>query len=81
MKILNAEESKDRLPIVNGRTTMVYAAISMLKVNETLIITRKEWTAKRAPYEVVTRVAQKTGRVFIKGRTPEGDGWEVKRIS
>ncbi len=81
MKKLNAEEGKDYLPITHGRTTMIYAAILSLQINEVLIITRQEWKAKKPPYEMVSRLSNKTGRVFIKGRTPDGTGWAVKRIS
>ena len=81
MKKLNAEEGKDFLPITNGRTTMIYAALLTLEVNEVLLITRQDWKGKRPPYEVVSRVEKKTGRTFLKGRSPDGQGWAVKRLS
>jgi hypothetical protein len=81
MKKLSAEEGKDFIPVTNGRTTKVRAMVSTLLVGEVLIITRQEWHGKRPPYEVVNRVAKASGRQFIKGRTPDGTGWAVKRVS
>lgn len=81
MQKLNAEEGKNYLPITHGRTTMIRAALFSLEINEVLIITRNDWKAKKPPYEMVNRLAKKTGRVFIKGRTTDGTGWAVKRIS
>ena len=81
MKILNAEEGKNLKPVTHGRTTLVSAIVSNLLIGEVLIITRADWKSKNPPYQVVSRVAQKTGRTFEKGRLPDGSGWMVKRLS
>lgn len=81
MKILTAEEAKDYMPLSNGRTSKVYAILTTLQVGEVLIITRQDWKGKSAPYAIVNGLAKKTGRTFLKGRTPDGTGWAIKRMS
>lgn len=81
MKKLSAEEGKDLMPVTNGRTTLVSAIVSNLLIGEVLIIARADWKGKKPPYQVVNRVAKKTGRTFEKGRMPDGSGWMVKRLS
>ena len=80
MKKLTAEESKNLVPVTNGRTSRVIAEASTLLMGETLIITRDDWKSKRPPYQAVDRLAKRTGRKFVRGRTPDGKGWMVTRV-
>jgi hypothetical protein len=81
MKKHTVEEAKDMIPVSNGRTSLVSVEVTGLKVGEALTITRADWPGKRPPYDVINRVAKKTGRTFIKGRSHDGKGWDVKRMS
>ncbi len=47
MKKLNAQEGKDYIPVTHGRTSRIRAEITILQVNEVLIITRADWKSQR----------------------------------
>ncbi len=81
MKKLTVEEAKDLVVAKTGRTTKISAMTEALKVGEAIIISPSDWNSKKPPYTIINRVAKKTGRVFEKGRLPDGSGWGVKRIS
>lgn len=81
MKKLTVEEAKELVLVNQGRTTKISALTSQLLVGEGLIITRADWKGTNPPYSIISSVAKKTGRVFEKGRLPDGSGWAVKRIS
>jgi hypothetical protein len=81
MKTLNSDQAKDINLASSGRTTKISAMIANLKVEEMLIIEKEDWRGKNPPYRIINRVAKKTGRVFQKGRLPDGSGWGVRRLS
>jgi len=74
MKILSVEEAKDFEVTKAGRITKISAMAAALKVGQALIITRADWNSKRHPIPSSTAWLKKTGRVFEKGRLPDGSG-------
>jgi hypothetical protein len=80
MKKLTAEEANAIIPAAQGRTTTVSAMLATLAIGEALIITRTDWGSKSGPYRIVNYYSKKTGRLFTKGRMPDGSGWFIKRI-
>lgn len=81
MKKLSKEEAAEISIAGQGKITLVRAMLATLQVGEGLIITRKDWLSKEAPYRIVNYYSKKTGRTFEKGRMPDGSGWLVRRIS
>ncbi len=81
MKKLNPEEAKQHI-VVKGRSTRLAQHLSMLSEGEALIIEKeKEWIGKRPPYRIINHFAKRTGWKLISGRTADGKGWIVKRVS
>jgi len=81
MQKLSAEEAKDLVLITGKRVSKISAQLLQLNVNEALLILRSDWKGKKPPYNIINRLAKKTGRKFIKGRLPDGSGWGVKRVA
>ncbi len=81
MKKYSVEEAKSLHIVTSGRTTKISAMTYSLEIGEAFDITRADWKGKKPPYNIINRVAKKTGRKFIKGRLPDGTGWVVKRIA
>jgi len=81
MKKYTAEEAST-LPILRqGRTTSVSANLQQLKPGEALFIERGvDWVSKSPPYKTIKRIALKNGWKIISGRSPDGKGWNAKRI-
>ncbi len=80
MKKYNSDED-DGQHFFKGRGTRVYQMLISLKPGETLFISTDDWKGKRQPYYVANRVAKKTGWKLESGKTLDGGGWKVKRIS
>lgn len=80
MKILEAEEAADILPLRRSRETRVSAMLKQLKVGQALVVETKDWKTKGTPYRVASRIAKSSNRRFEKGRMPDGSGWIFKRM-
>ena len=81
MKKLNSEEAKNQLA-VKGRSTRLAQHLATLGIGEALIIEKeKDWIGKRPPYRIINYFAKKTGWKLVAGRTTDGKGWIVKRVS
>ncbi len=80
MKKLSKAEAEQMQTASRGRTTTVSAMAATLLPGEALIVSRDDWKTNDAPYRVVNYLAKKTGRVFEKGRLPDGSGWLIKRL-
>lgn len=81
MRILTAEEAEKIALAKRGRTSKIGAMAFQLNVGEMLEILKTDWRGKNPPYDIINRLAKKTGRKFIKGRLPDGSGWGVKRVA
>lgn len=80
MKILNAEEAKDIIPLTSGRETLLSAKLKQLKVGEALVLGANDWKSKGTPYRVANNIAKRHGWEFEQGRMPDGTGWVFKRM-
>ena len=82
MKKLTKEEASKIGIIKHGNYSAVSAHLLQLEIGEALIINKKtDWKSKSPPYRIVNYFTKKTGRKFEAGKTPDGKGWAVKRIS
>jgi hypothetical protein len=79
MKKYNSNEDDGFL--FKGRGTRVYQMLMSMKAGETLLIEPTDWKGKRQPYYVINRVAKKNGWKIEAGKSIEGGGWKVKRIT
>jgi hypothetical protein len=82
MKKFNKEEAANILMLKGGRHTNVHVNLSQLEVGEAIFIEKGvDWKSKTPPYGLVSRFAAKHKRQFEKGRSVDGKGWIVKRVS
>lgn len=81
MKIFDATEAKDIIPIKHGRETKLSVKLKQLKVGEALFMADQEWKTKSSPYRVANNISKRHGWVFEQGRMPDNSGWVFKRIS
>jgi hypothetical protein len=81
MRVVKKEEAENTILAKAGRTSKISAMTSTLQVGEMLEIKTTDWKGKKPPYNIINRLAKKTGRKFIKGRLPDGSGWGVKRVA
>lgn len=81
MKIFNATEAKDIIPIIRGRETKLSSKLKQLKVGEALFMANNEWKTKSTPYRVANNISKRHGWEFEQGRMPDGSGWVFKRIA
>jgi hypothetical protein len=79
MKKFSAEEAKDLKPLGKTRTSPVNLAVFALQVGEAVQIETTEWKRKTAPTLGIKKLAAKLGRKFDYGRSPDGNGWLIKR--
>jgi hypothetical protein len=81
MKKLNKEEADSVITLGRGNSSLVAAAIKQLQTGEGLVIEKKDWGKKTAPFRVVNYFAKKSGRVFRNGTLTDKSGWFVQRLS
>lgn len=79
MKKFSVEEAKDLKPLGKTRTSPVNLAIFALQPGEAVQIEASEWKRKTPPTLGIKKLALKLGRKFEYGRSPDGNGWLVKR--
>jgi hypothetical protein len=81
MKKFKAGEGED-IMFFKGHRTRLNQHLSTLQPGDRLIIERDiDWKGKRDPYYIINRLAKKNGWKFESGKTLDGKGWGVKRIS
>ena len=80
MKIIEAEEANQLVPLTGGRETAVSGRLKMLKPGQALIIERGEWKAKYAPTRIARYIEKKYGWKFSGGRLPDASGWILQRV-
>jgi len=81
MRVVKKEEADNMILAKAGRTSKISALASTLQIGEMLEIKTTDWKGKNPPYRIINRLAEQTGRKFIKGRLPDGSGWGVKRVA
>jgi hypothetical protein len=64
------------------KSTIVYDQLTMLRVGEAIVVTRREWNTKSPPYWSVNRVSRNRGSSARYGcKTLIDDtGWLITRI-
>jgi hypothetical protein len=80
MKKLTPEEFA-KLPLHGrGSSSPFFNAILSLKVEENIIIEKKEWNKKYTPMKLVSRIERKFGMKYVRGALPDRSGWGIKRV-
>jgi hypothetical protein len=82
MKKLTKEEVEKAGAVKHGRTTKLRMQLTVLDVGEGLFIEKGvDWFGKMPPYRIVNYYQKQSKRKFSTGRTQDGKGWIVQRLS
>jgi hypothetical protein len=82
MKKFTVEEAAELHILRQGRFTLVHVHLTKLKPGEALLIEKGvDWISKSPPYKLVREFAAKNKWKLIAGRSTDGKGWIVKRVS
>ena len=80
MKKITKEEAA-KLQTKVGSSSAVRTAVVHLKVGEILLIEKADWTQKKGPGQMLSRLAKKTGMEFkLQTVDSDGGGWIVERV-
>ncbi len=80
MKKIPKEEMPDKLPIKEGRSSLLRLSLINLQIGEGLEVERGELRTQKPPYDIISRIKKKYGFRYKYGQNADGSGWLFKRV-
>lgn len=79
MKILEAEETEQLVPIPAGPVSKFYVALCQLHRGQSLLIEKSEWNHRYPPFYMATNLEKRHSYVQYE-RLKVAEGWIMKRV-